>query len=47
MKWADVTDYGQLMGDDGRLRMHFVVPFVKPRPRSANSFTEFMIRPST
>ena len=41
LKWADVTDYGQLMGDDGRLRMHFVVPFLKPvDPRTA----EFIYR---
>jgi ABC-type uncharacterized transport system substrate-binding protein len=36
-----VADYGQLMGDDGRLRMHFVVPFLKPvDPRTA----EFIYR---
>jgi ABC-type uncharacterized transport system substrate-binding protein len=41
LKWADVADYGQLMGDDGRLRMHFVVPFLKPvDPRTA----EFIYR---
>jgi ABC-type uncharacterized transport system substrate-binding protein len=41
LKWADVTDYGQIMGDDGRLRMHFVVPFAKPvDPRTS----EFIYR---
>src|SRR4026207_1576681 len=25
IKWADVTDYGQIMGKDGRLEMQFVV----------------------
>src|SRR6476660_5501499 len=45
LKWADVTDYGQLMGDDGRLRMHFVVPFVKPvDPRSAELISRFFIQ---
>ena len=39
LKWADVTDYGQIMGDDGRLRMHFVVPFVKPIDARTAEFT--------
>ena len=41
LKWADVTDYGQLIGTDGRLRMHFVVPAEKPiDPKTA----EFLYR---
>jgi ABC-type uncharacterized transport system substrate-binding protein len=41
LKWPDVTEYGQHMGDDGRLRMQFVVPFPKPvDPRTA----EFVYR---
>src|SRR5262245_31786111 len=35
LKWADVTEYGQTMGKDCRLELHFVVPFSKPiDPRS-------------
>jgi ABC-type uncharacterized transport system substrate-binding protein len=30
LKWADVTEYRQTMRKDGRLEMHFVVPFAKP-----------------
>jgi ABC-type uncharacterized transport system substrate-binding protein len=41
LKWPDVTEYGQHMGDDGRLRMQFVVPLPKPvDPRTA----EFVYR---
>jgi ABC-type uncharacterized transport system substrate-binding protein len=41
LKWADVTDYGQHMGDDGRLRMQFVVPLPQAvDPRTA----EFVYR---
>jgi ABC-type uncharacterized transport system substrate-binding protein len=30
LKWGVVTDYDQTMGKDGRLEMHFVVPFATP-----------------
>jgi ABC-type uncharacterized transport system substrate-binding protein len=36
LKWGDVTEYRQTMGKDGRLEMHFAVPFVTPiDPRTA------------
>jgi ABC-type uncharacterized transport system substrate-binding protein len=30
IKWADVSEYGQSMTKDGRLKMYFVVPFATP-----------------
>jgi ABC-type uncharacterized transport system substrate-binding protein len=36
ISWADVTEYGQTMGKDGRLELHFVIPIVNPiDPRTA------------
>jgi ABC-type uncharacterized transport system substrate-binding protein len=30
INWADVTEYGQTMGKEGRLELQFVIPFVTP-----------------
>ena len=46
MKWADVQEYGQIMGSDGRLQLHFVVPFATPVDPKKSDFVFRIYDPS-